>query len=67
MRVRLILCIFILITHLIFKISKENYFDYFHCQTILLISFENDRTISTKFLTHRRVILIILKKARTLN
>ena len=56
-------CMFILITHLIFKISKENCSDCVYRHIIFSINLENERIISEKFLIYRRVMLIIFKKA----
>ena len=58
---------FILITHLIFKISKENRFNCVYFYFILLINLENNQTILIKFLIHRHVISIIFRKVYNLN
>ena len=60
------LCMFILITYLIFRILKKNSFDCVHRYIILLINFKNERAILMKFLIHRRIMLIIFKKAHIL-
>lgn len=64
---KLISCIFVLITHLIFKISKNNCFDWIYFHSIFFVNRDKDLIIFAKFFIHRFVIFIVFKNLFTFN